>query len=167
MFNECRLQGQFTLSSGKKSTIYYDFDLLNTKETVDYTKLLLEHLPKELVDKIDFIASPALGGIEIAFLIAFALNKPRVKIDKEGLIRGPIFKNQHFLIVDDVITSYQAVNRVCKTLNENKCIGVSAFIYRGRSKDLSTEFPTIYLAHKEPEYEDSEIQEKCHLMGGV
>jgi len=153
MFNECRLEGQFTLSSGRKSTVFYDFDLLNTAETASYAKLLVEQLPKELVDQIDFIASPALGGIEIAFLVAFALNKPRVKIDKAGLVRGPEFQGQQFLVVDDVITSYQAVNRVCEALEGNRCIGAAAFVYRGHSKELSGEFPTVYLAHKEPELE--------------
>ena len=153
MFNECRLEGQFTLSSGRKSTVFYDFDLLSTKETVSYTKLLVDQIPKEIVERIDFIASPALGGIEIAFLVAFALNKPRVKIDKAGLVRGPEFQGQRFLVVDDVITSYQAVNRVCEALEGNRCIGAAAFVYRGYSKELSGEFPTIYLAHKEPEFE--------------
>ena len=152
-FSECRLEGQFSLSSGRKSTVFYDFDLLNTKETANYVKLLVDQLPKEMVDQIDFIASPALGGIEIAFLVAFALNKPRVKIDKTGLVRGPEFEEQRFLVVDDVITSYQAVNRVCEALESNHCIGAASFIYRGLFKDLSTEFPTIYLSHKEPELE--------------
>ncbi len=152
MFNECRLEGQFTLSSGRKSTVFYDFDLLNTEETANYAKLLVEQLPKEMVDQIDFIASPALGGIEIAFLVAFALKKPRVKIDKEGFVRGPAFKSQRYLVVDDVITSYQAVNRIREALGDNRCVGAAAFIFRGLFKDLSTEFPTIYLAHKEPEF---------------
>jgi len=86
-------------------------------------------------------------------LVAFALNKPRVKIDKAGLVRGPEFQGQRFLVVDDVITSYQAVNKVCEALESNRCIGAAAFIYRGYSKELSGEFPTVYLAHKEPEFE--------------
>ena len=154
MFNECRLEGQFVLSSGRKSTVFYDFDLLSTEETASYAKLLVDQLPKEVIDQIDFIASPALGGIEIAFLVAFALKKPRVKIDKTGLVRGPEFKSQRYLVVDDVITSYQAVNRVRKALGDNECVGTAAFIYRGVSRDLTTEFPTIYLAHKEPEVEE-------------
>ena len=153
MFNECRLEGEFTLTSGRKSTVFYDFDLLSTEETANYAKLLVDQLPKHIVDQIDFIASPALGGIEIAFLVAFALNKPRVKIDKAAHTRGPAFQDQRFLVVDDVITSYQAVTRVCKALEGNHCIGAAAFVYRGLSKDISTEFPTIYLAHKEPEFE--------------
>ena len=153
MFNECRLEGQFALSSGRKSTVFYDFDLLSTEETASYAKLLVDQLPKDLVNQIDFIASPALGGIEIAFLVAFALNKPRVKIDKGGNVRGPEFRGQRFFVVDDVITSYQAVNRVCEVLEGNRCVGAAAFIYRGFSKDLSKGFPTIYLAHKEPEFE--------------
>ena len=151
MFNECRLEGQFSLSSGRESEVFYDFDLLSTEETASYAKLLVDQLPEEVVAKVDFIASPALGGIELAFLVAFALNKPRVKIDKKGLVRGPEFQGQRFLVVDDVITSYQAVNRVREALAGNQCVGAAAFIYRGFSKELSKEFPTIYLAQKEIE----------------
>ncbi|KKK60259.1 hypothetical protein LCGC14_3026130, partial [marine sediment metagenome] len=84
--------------------------LLNTKETADYAKLLVEQVPKELLDTVDFIASPALGGIELGFLVAFALNKPRVKIDTLGKVRGPEFKHQKYLIVDDVITKHISDN---------------------------------------------------------
>lgn len=156
MFEECRLEGEFTLSSGRKSTVFYDFDLLSTEETASYAKLLVDQLPKEIVEQVDFIASPALGGIEIAFLVAFALKKPRVKIDKEGYVRGPEFKNQRYLVVDDVITSYQAVNRVREALGNNKCIAAATFVYRGFFKDISTEFPTFHLARKEPEIEEHE-----------
>ena len=154
MFEECRLEGEFTLSSGRKSTIFYDFDLLDTRETADYAKQLADQLPRELVDQIDFIATPALGGVEIAFLVAFALNKPRVKIDTRGFIRGPEFKSQRYLVVDDAISTYQAVNRVREILGENRCVGAAAFIYRGLSRDLSDDIPTFYLAHKESEAEE-------------
>ncbi len=154
MFEECRLEGSFVLSSGRSSPVFYDFDLLNTKETADYAKLLVEQVPKELLDTVDFIASPALGGIELGFLVAFALNKPRVKIDTLGKVRGPEFKHQKYLIVDDVITSYQAVNKVRNALGTNECVGAAAFIFRGFSKDIPKEFPTFYLARKEPEFDD-------------
>ncbi len=151
MFEECRLEGDFTLSSGRKSTAFYDFDLLSTEETANYARLLVGELPAALVEKIDFIASPAIGGIEIAFLVAFALNKPRVKIDKEGFVRGPEFKSQRYLVVDDVITSYKAVNKVQEVLGDNQCIGAAAFVFRGLATDVPKEFPTFYLARKEPE----------------
>lgn len=154
MFEECRLEGDFTLSSGRKSAAFYDFDLLSTEETARYAKLLVEQLPKSLVEQIDFIAAPALGGIEIAFLVAFALNKPRVKIDKEGFVRGPDFRSQRYLVVDDVITSYQAVNKVQKALGDNQCVGAAAFIFRGLATDVPTEFPTFYLTRKEPEIKE-------------
>lgn len=160
MFEECRLEGEFTLSSGRKSTFYYDFDLLSTEETASYVKLLVDQLPKEIVEQVDFIASPALGGVEIAFLVAFALKKPRVKIDKAGFVRGPEFENQRYLVVDDAVSSYQAVGRVRKALGNNRCIGVATFVYRGFPKDLPTKPPTFYLARKEPEFE--ERKDECY-----
>lgn len=151
MFEECRLEGDFTLSSGRRSSVFYDFDLLSTEETVRYSKLLVSEIPKSLIARADFIASPALGGIELGFLMAFSLNKPRVKVDKKGFVRGPEFRAQRYIIVDDVITTYKAVNRVREALGDNICIGAASFIFRGYSTDVPSEFPTFYLARKEPE----------------
>ena len=105
LFDECRLEGGFTLSSGRKSPYFYDFDLLKPEETATYTKQLLDNLPVTLVRDIDFVAAPAIGGVIPGFLVAFALGKPFVHIDKEGKPRGPEFKSSKYLIVDDVITT--------------------------------------------------------------
>lgn len=156
MFEECRLEGDFTLSSGRRSSVFYDFDLLNTEETVRYSKLLVSEIPQHIIARTDFIACPALGGIELGFLVAFALEKPRVKIDTKGFVRGPEFRAQRYLVIDDVISTYSAINKVQKALEGNQCIGAAALIFRGESTDVPSEFPTFYLARKEPE----EIEEK-------
>ena len=149
IFDECLLQGNFTLSSNRETSVFYDFDLLTAKETAEYAKLLVDKLPKSLLEGLDFIATPAIGGIELAFLVAFALDKPRVKIDKEGKVRGPEFLGQNYLIVDDVISSYQAAYKVQRSLSDNNCIGAASFIFRGVSEDA--DIPTFYLARKEIE----------------
>jgi orotate phosphoribosyltransferase len=152
MFEECRLEGDFKLSSGRKSPFFYDFDLLSPEEAAAYAKELIDTLPKEMLDGIDFIASPAIGGITIGFLVAFALSKRFVIIDKENTPRGTDFRASRYLVVDDVITTYQAVNRVEEALGENQCVGAAAFIFRGDLDDLTKqEFPTFFLSRKEPE----------------
>lgn len=153
MFEECRLEGEFSLSSGKKSPYYYDFDLLSSEATVDYAALLVKLIPDEVRAKIDFVATPILGGIELAFVVAGILGKPRVKVlTVEWRTRGPVFSGKKYLIVDDVISSGQAVNKVRKILGDNECVGVVALIFRGPSEnDLPKEFPTFYLEKKEPE----------------
>lgn len=156
MFEECRLEGEFTLSSGRKSGVFYDFDLLHPRETAAYVERLIKEVPDDLWRRVDFIASPALGGIVPGFLVAFAKQKPFVVIDKEGAPRGPEFKAGRYLIVDDVITSFKAANLVRDSLARGsqglEVLGVLAYIFRGSRADLDVQgYPAFYLARKEQE----------------
>lgn len=156
MFEECRVEGNFTLSSGNTSDVFYDFDLLSPREAAEYVEQLLRQMePVFDWDIVDFIATPAVGGIVPAFLAAFAKDKPLVIIDKGDNVRGPEFSTGNYLIVDDVITSFGAVNRVITTLGRNfNCIGVAAYIFRGSPEVLNKQdFTSYYLARKEQEQE--------------
>ena len=153
MFEECRIKGEHDLSSGKKSPYFYDFDLLSSSDVMEYAYALAELIPSQLRAEIDFIATPILGGIEVAYVIAGILGKPRVKVlTVENRTRGPVFTDKKYLIVDDVISSGQAVNKVISILPENLCIGVAAFIFRGASEaSVCKAFPMFYLEQKEVE----------------
>jgi orotate phosphoribosyltransferase len=155
MFEECRIEGDFTLTSGNTSEVFYDFDLLTPREAAEYVEQLLRQMePVFDWDTVDFVATPAVGGIVPAFLTCFAKDKPLVIIDKEGNLRGPEFSTGNFLIVDDVITSFKAVNRIIEALPESKCVGAAAYIFRGSHESLSTQgFISHYLARKEQEQE--------------
>ena len=99
------------------------------------------------------MASPALGGIILGFLMAFAKQKPFIVMDKGENLRGPEFKTGKYLIVDDVITSFQAANKVVTACGP-KCVpvGVAAFIFRGSKQDLEKQdYPAFYLTRKEQE----------------
>jgi orotate phosphoribosyltransferase len=157
MFEECRVEGDFTLSSGRKSNVFYDFDLLNPREISEYVEQLLRQMdPVFDWSEVDFIAAPAMGGIIPAFLVSFAKDKPLVTLDKENKLRGPAFSAGKFLIVDDVITSFKAANRVVNALPESKCLGVAAYIFRGSYEDLNKQnYPAFFLARKEQEVRHS------------
>jgi len=153
MFEECRVEGNFTLSSGRTSDVFYDFDLLAPREAAEYVEQLLRQMEHVFDwDEVDFIAAPAVGGIVPAFLAAFAKDKPLVIIDKEGKPRGPEFSTGNYLIVDDVITSFKAANLVVESLPGSNCLGVAAYIFRGTYEDLNKQdFTSYYLARKEQE----------------
>lgn len=155
MFEECRLEGDFTLSSGRKSGVFYDFDLLSPREAAGYVEQLVKQLEGVVRwDEVDFIAAPALGGIIPAFLVAFAKNKPLVIVDKDNEPRGPEFKSGRYLIIDDVITSFQAANRVRAALSGRECLGVAAYVFRGAYEDLNKQdYKAFFLARKEQENE--------------
>jgi len=156
MFEEIRLAGNFTLSSGRKSSYFYDFNLLLPHEMTIHVKQLVNSIPRELVKRASFIASPAHGGIVPGFLAAFALDKPFVILGKDGELRGPSFMDSPYIIVDDVVTSFQAVSKVQAALKKNTCIGVAALMYRGSVDEYSVytaskKYPLFYLARGEQE----------------
>jgi orotate phosphoribosyltransferase len=155
LFEECRVEGDFTLSSGRTSNVFYDFDLLRPREAAEYVEQLLRQMdPVFDWNEVDFIAAPAVGGIVPAFLVSFAKDKPLVIIDKEGAPRGPEFQAGNFLVVDDVITSFSAANLAIEALPESNCVGVAAYIFRGSWDDLNKQdYPAYYLARKEQETE--------------
>lgn len=155
LFSECRLEGDFTLSSGRNSTVFYDFDLLRPREAADYVQRLLSQLEGVVDwDRVDFVAAPALGGIVPGFLVGFALDKPLVIIDKGNKPRGPEFRSGRYLIVDDVTTSYLAAKRVIAALPLCECKGILCYIFRG---DVTKQIlPTFYLSRKEVEEKDIE-----------
>ena len=152
MFDECKIEGDFVLSSGRKSQYFYDFDLLLPRETATYSEYMVQAVPRDLKKSINFIATPATGGIIPGFLMAFAMAKPLVIVEKDGTLRGPKYDGGNYLIVDDVISSFREVNRVRSLLPKSKCVGVSAYIFRGAMSDLTRQdFPCFYLSRKEIE----------------
>lgn len=157
MFEECRLEVDFALSSRRKSGVFYDFDLLTPREAAEYIEQILRQLEDVVSwDNVDFIVAPAIGGIVPAFLVAFAKDKPLVVVDKDNVPRGPEFKAGKYLIVDDVISSFQAANQVCDALPGSECLGIVAYIFRGSWDDLNNQnYPAFYLARKEQEQEDA------------
>ncbi len=154
LFEECRIEGDFKMSSGSSTGVFYDFDLLSPREAAEYVEQLLTQMDNFSFDwdEVDFIAAPAIGGIVPAFLAAFAKDKPMVTIDKDGNPRGPVFNGGKFLIVDDVITTFKAANKVIESLPESTCVGSVAYIFRGIVEDLNKQdYPVFFLARKEQE----------------
>lgn len=150
MFEECRIKEDHELTSGKSSPYYYDFDLLSSAATIEYAEQLAELIPETLRDEIDFIATPIIGGIELAFVVAGILNKPRVKVlTVENRTRGPEFSKKKYLIVDDVVSSGQAIAKVQKILGDNICMGAVALIFRGEKEPEGLDL--FYLEKKEVE----------------
>jgi len=159
MFEECRVQGDFNLSSGRRSSVFYDFDLLSPREAANYVDRALRKFEGSINwQEIDFVVAPAVGGIVPGFLVSFAKDKPLVILDKQDAARGPEFKEGCYLIVDDVITSFQAANKARKSMSQIstnlKCMGVLAYVFRGALSDLEKQdVPAYYLSRKEQEHE--------------
>ncbi len=103
------LEGHFILSSGLHSPNYLQcaLALQNPQDAAKFGKAIAECFINE---KIETIASPAIGGLIIGFAVAQALNVRFIWTERENgamtLRRGfSVKENEKILVVEDVITT--------------------------------------------------------------
>lgn len=109
------LRGDFLLSSGARSSFYFDKYLFETKPTVlrRIASLLAERVPAG----VDRLAGPELGAVALAAAVSLATGLPFVIIRKTSkdyatskLVEGEVHPGERVLIIEDVIsTAAQAI----------------------------------------------------------
>lgn len=109
------LRGDFVLSSGARSSFYFDKYLFETKPTIlrRIASLLAERVPTN----VDRLAGPELGAVALATALSLETGLPFVivrKASKEyatsNLAEGELHAGERVLIVEDVIsTATQAI----------------------------------------------------------
>ena len=150
--------GEFTLSSGKKSTFY-----INLRELPSYPELF-RCIMEKLLGKIDVkpydaICGIATGGIPFAAYIAFKYKKPLIYVRKkrkeygaEDLIVGKA-SGKHVLVVDDVATTGRSLIHAINVLRENGALvdKVAVIVLRNKKaiddlNKLSVKLQYLYYA---------------------
>ena len=103
------LEGHFILSSGLHSTQYLQcaLALQYPPDAAKFGRAIAEHFTAE---KIETVASPAIGGLIIGYEVAKALNIRFVWTERENgamtLRRGfSVRERERILVVEDVITT--------------------------------------------------------------
>ncbi|MBQ2711747.1 MAG: orotate phosphoribosyltransferase, partial [Clostridia bacterium] len=110
------LKGHFQLASGRHSDTYMQCAKLFMYP--DKSALLCGELAKELRDiPVDFVASPAVGGVIMGYQMAACLNKPNIFFERVNgemtLRRGfEVVKGARYLVVEDVVTTGGSVREV-------------------------------------------------------
>ncbi|WP_152434096.1 orotate phosphoribosyltransferase [Erythrobacter sp. THAF29] len=106
------LEGHFKLSSGKHSGHYLQCArvLMNPARAERLAKAVVAGVPSEIVDNIDVVVSPAMGGIIIGQEVARVLGKDAMFLERpEGtfhLRRGfALEPGARVLMVEDVVTT--------------------------------------------------------------
>ncbi|KZX13551.1 orotate phosphoribosyltransferase [Methanobrevibacter oralis] len=119
------LEGDFTLSSGKKSNYY-----INMKKAITEPEILstISKLITKLIanDNINKVAGPALGAVPIATAVSLESKIPLLMIRKEKkgygtskLIEGDLNSGDDVVVVEDVTTTGGSLLKAIKAIQKN------------------------------------------------
>ena len=138
--NDVFLEGDFTLSSGKKSNYYINMKKAITEPEILSTisKLITSKLDLQEVDKV---AGPALGAVPIATAVSLESKLPLLMIRKEKkgygtskLIEGELNEGDNVIVVEDVSTTGGSLLKAIKAINENGGNVTRAFVVVDREE---------------------------------
>ena len=130
------LEGHFLLSSGLHSPQYLQcaLALQSPFDAVKFGEAIAEHFTNE---KIETVASPAIGGLIIGFAVAQALNVRFIWTERENNLmtvrRGfSVKENERILVVEDVITTGGSTRECIEALERRgaKVVGAASLIDR-------------------------------------
>jgi orotate phosphoribosyltransferase len=117
------LEGDFILSSGKRSTYYLDKYLFET--CPDILKALGKEFAKHVGDDVTLIAGAELGGVALAAAAAMETGKKWVIIRNSKkdygtgkLVEGKLNKGDVVLLVEDIATTGGQVLEAAKVITE-------------------------------------------------
>ncbi len=135
--------GHFILSSGKRSKIYCQCSKLfeDPRNGAVVCKELKYRVLEKIREKIDYVISPALGGILVGYELARSLESKFIfyeRVDNEFELRRDfnVEENTNVLFVEDVITTGKSTNeclKKLKPLNIN-LLGIAAIVDRSNQK---------------------------------
>ena len=123
--NEVFLEGDFTLSSGKKSNYYINMKKAITEPEILSTisKLISDKIKDEDIDKV---AGPALGAVPIATAVSLESKLPLLMIRKEKKgyvtpksIEGELLEGYNVIVVEDVSTTGGSLLKAIKAIQDN------------------------------------------------
>lgn len=144
--NEVFLEGDFTLSSGKKSSYYINMKKAITEPEILSTisKLITE---KIVDDNIDKVAGPALGAVPIATAVSLESKLPLLMIRKEKkgygtskLIEGELNEDDDVIVVEDVSTTGGSLLKAINAIQDNGGNVKRAFVVVDREEGAIEEF---------------------------
>lgn len=146
------LHGHFVLSSGLHSNTYIQCAKIfeNPSRAMNVCELLANKIRKELIEPIDLILSPAIGGIIVGYEIGRQLGIRTIFCERVNgkfeLRRGfEIKQGEKILLIEDVITTGKSSLEAVKCAEEKggKVVAEASLIKRNSETKLP--FPVISL----------------------
>jgi orotate phosphoribosyltransferase len=134
--------GDFTLSSGKKSSYYVDLRLVPSypHQFRKMVKVLQNEIIKDIgLDKFDSIVSVPTGGLVFASALAIETVKPLIYVRNKPKdygtsksVEGKIWEGMKVVMIDDVDTTGGSVVNGIKSLKEVKIKVDDAYVIVNR-----------------------------------
>lgn len=125
------VHGNFTLSSGQKSTYYIDGKLLSLMpEGLNYLSRVILEMIEDNVDAIAGLtlgADPIIGGVTTLSyeidrpLVGLIVRKEKSTHGREKRIEGPIKPGMRVVVVEDVVTTGSSSLKAIEALDEAGC----------------------------------------------
>ena len=134
--------GDFTLSSGKKSSYYVDLRMVASFP--HQFRKMIKHLQNQIIEKVglenfDYIVSIPTGGLVIASSLAFEIVKPLIYVRNKPKeygtsksIEGFIELGKKVLMIDDVVTTGGSMINAIDSLKEAGIIVSDSFVIINR-----------------------------------
>lgn len=104
------LRGDFVLSSGTRSSYYFDKYLFETKPSI--LRRVCSELVNLLPSDVDRIAGPELGAVALAAGVSLESGLPFVIVRKGGkeygtnrLVEGELYPGERVTVIEDVIST--------------------------------------------------------------
>jgi orotate phosphoribosyltransferase len=117
------LQGDFVLSSGKRSPYYFDKYLFETQPSL--LGPLAVELAEEVPSETDRLAGPELGAVALAAAVSLRTGLPFVIVKKKSKeygtrkdIEGALKAGERVTVVEDILTTGAASIRAANVLRE-------------------------------------------------
>ena len=117
------LFGDFTLSSGKKSTYYFDKYRIETQPKVlaAVADGIVPKIPKET----DLLAGPELGAIPLVTAVGLKTGLPFLLVRKKAkeygtkkIVEGLYTKGQKVVLIEDVLTTGSQAHTAAQSLGD-------------------------------------------------
>ena len=145
--------GDFTLTSGKKSSYYVDLRLVPSYP-LEFRKMV-KYLEKDIaqnigLDEFDSIVSVPTGGLVIASALAMETVKPLIYVRNRPKgygtsksVEGKIHDGMKVLMIDDVATTGGSVVNAIKSLKESNISIKDAYVIIDRIEGAGDAFAEL------------------------
>ncbi len=134
--------GDFTLTSGRKSSYYVDLRLVPSypHQFRKMVKFLQNEIIKDIgLDKFDSLVSVPTGGLVIASALAIETVKPLIYVRSKPkdygtskCVEGKIWEGMNVVMIDDVATTGGSIVNGIKSLKEAKIKVDDAYVIVNR-----------------------------------